>query len=101
MRAYYVLGVSSSANDQQIRAAYLALTKVFSPDRFPQRFAEISRAYEQIKSCEARRDYLLFGSEDTAQSPFDALRDAFRNSAVRPRLSAGQIIEFLRRDAMI
>ena len=57
MNPYRVLGVSESATQEEIRAAYLALVKKYHPDRYAdgplkdmaeEKLKEINRAYELI-----------------------------------------------------
>jgi curved DNA-binding protein CbpA len=46
---YQVLGVSLDAGDDEIRRRYLELVRRHPPDRDPERFAEIRRAYEELR----------------------------------------------------
>lgn len=62
---YLILGLSKPTEfcgleDEQVQSAYLALVRQFPPDRNPQRFEEIRRAYEQLKTYKARVFHALF-----------------------------------------
>ena len=51
---YFVLGAPESANDEQLRAAYIQAVRRHPPEQSPDSFARISEAYEQIRT-EAKR----------------------------------------------
>lgn len=53
MTAREILGVEGNANDEQIRAAYLAKIKEHPPERSPDEFERIRDAYETL--CDPRR----------------------------------------------
>lgn len=60
---YTVLGVSETATDEEIRAAYRTLAKKYHPDLNPndpeaaRRMNDINIAYDQIKSADKREQY--------------------------------------------
>lgn len=54
---FEILKIADSANDAEIRAAYLARVREFPPERAPQEFQAIREAYEQIKTEKARLAY--------------------------------------------
>ena len=60
---YTVLGVSETATDEEIRAAYRTLAKKYHPDLNPndpeaaRRMNDINVAYDQIKSADKREQY--------------------------------------------
>ena len=49
---FLVLDVGPDAGDDEIKRRYLALVRLFSPERAPERFQEIRAAYEAI--CDRR-----------------------------------------------
>ena len=51
---FLILGVPPSAGDDTIRAAYLEKLRQFPPDRDPERFKEISDAYNRIQNYRER-----------------------------------------------
>lgn len=64
---YEVLGVSKTANDDEIKKAYRKLAKKYHPDLNPddntaeQKFKEVSEAYEILSDKEKRTRYDQFG----------------------------------------
>lgn len=57
MDPYFVLQVSSEADDKEVRRAYLAAVKEATPESQPARFKEISAAYNLIKTQDGRYKY--------------------------------------------
>ena len=55
MTANERLGVSATASEEQIRAAYLSKVKEFPPDRSPLEFEAIRDAYETL--CDPRKRF--------------------------------------------
>ncbi|HUP02442.1 MAG TPA: J domain-containing protein [Bryobacteraceae bacterium] len=55
-----VLGISTDADEEQIRAAYVRKVKEHPPDRSPEEFERIRDAYESLRDPRRRmRDRLL------------------------------------------
>jgi curved DNA-binding protein CbpA len=59
MNPYLILRSSPRASDAEIRRAYLDAIRKFPPERQPERFQTISRAYEQIRDEKSRLKYFL------------------------------------------
>lgn len=57
---YTVLEVQEDADDATIKKAYLGMVRRYPPERFPDDFQRIYRAYEQVKTVEDRLSYRLF-----------------------------------------
>lgn len=86
-RDYYeVLGVSSTSNDVEIKAAYRKMALKFHPDRNPgnktaeDNFKEAAEAYEVLRDPNKRQIYDQFGHqglEGTGFSGFGGFEDIF------------------------
>jgi curved DNA-binding protein CbpA len=72
MNPYLVLGVPRNADDRLIRKAYLEAVKAATPDTHPERFKQISTAYESIKDEKSRNHHALFDRSIPGETPFDA-----------------------------
>ncbi len=57
---YDVLEIDASASDDEVRRRYLALVRCYSPEREPEAFQRIQRAYDTARSESARLRFLLF-----------------------------------------
>lgn len=78
---YSELGLPTDAVDAAIRARYLELIRVYTPESHPERFARIRQAYEQIRGLEERVRLWLFGygrDESLPQLIDDAIREGLR-----------------------
>ena len=83
MNPYDRLDVATDADDETIRAAYLAAIKRFPPERYPEQFTAINEAYQALKDEDSRLRHLLFETAPGAASPIDAVRTHFVNSNQR------------------
>jgi curved DNA-binding protein CbpA len=75
MNPFAVLGLEETADDEAVRAAYVAALRTSPPDRDPEGFRRIRAAYEALQDKERRLALRLFGP-----SPLDdvvELLDAF------------------------
>jgi DnaJ-class molecular chaperone len=78
---YRLLNVADTANDEAIRAAYLAAIRACPPERDRQRFEQIRAAYESIATERDRSAYALFDTtEPTAHDVLEIL-----SAGLRPR----------------
>ncbi|EKD37604.1 MAG: heat shock protein DnaJ protein [uncultured bacterium] len=60
---YEILEVAEDVDDAALKKAYLAMVRRYPPERFPDDFQRIYRAYELIKTTEDRLSYRLFHCE--------------------------------------
>ena len=77
MNPYHILGLTSDADDEAIRNAYLEAVKRFTPEHSPEQFSAVNEAYQTIKDEESRLRYLLFNTQSTVESPLEAVRQHF------------------------
>lgn len=61
MNPFAVLGLEETADDEAVRAAYLAAVRTAPPDRDPQGFQRIRQAYEALQDHERRLALRRFG----------------------------------------
>ena len=81
---YEVLGLEPGSGDGVVRRRYLELVRQYPPDREPERFAAIRKAYDQLRDPVARMESRLFDLE-----PHDCLEAVVAD--VRRRLRAARI----------
>lgn len=64
-KLYGTLGVEKDATQSEIKKAYMLLAKKEHPDKGgdPEKFKEISKAYEILSDPEKRANYDRFGEE--------------------------------------
>lgn len=99
MTPYDVLGVSTQADDAEVRTAYLALVRRHPPERDAKLFSEINQAYQKLKDQDSRLRYLLFDTTPGLQTPADSLKEAFRRSKDRKPLDARAMRRYLQKCA--
>jgi DnaJ-class molecular chaperone len=96
MNSYLVLGVPHTADDANIRHAYLEAIKLATPESDPDRFKSLAEAYEKIKDEASRNSYYLFHTDASGDSPLEVFLRHIRLCA-RPRpLTFEAMQEFLR-----
>lgn len=85
MTPFEVLKLHEDADEAAIRAAYLGLVRQFPPDREPERFSEISNAYEELKDSVSRVKARLAWNprRERIVHLSESIQDARKN---RPRL---------------
>ena len=75
MNPFAALGLDETADDEAVRAAYLAAVRKSPPDRDPEGFRRIREAYEVLQDHERRLALPLFGPPPLAN--LQELLDAF------------------------
>lgn len=78
---YRILGVPTTADDETIRAAYLALIRDCPPERDRKRFERVRTAFEAVSTARGRLAHALF--DKTIPTPEDVL--AAVAAAFQPR----------------
>jgi curved DNA-binding protein CbpA len=91
--AYLVLGLPVDSDDATIRRRYLELVRQFTPERHPERFAAIRRAYESLRDLDTRLRHRLF--EAGRSESIDALIEEVACQSPRPRLSLAALLTVL------
>ncbi len=94
MLTYFLaLGISEDASDERIREAYLSMVKKHPPERDPERFQKIDRAYEAIKDKRARVKTKMFSWAN--QKDCEARLMEFANSRPvrRRRATLDELVE--------
>lgn len=61
--AFEILGVSSDADEHQIRASYLKLVKQYPPERDPDKFRQIQAAFQAARDPLQQAKSLLMPSD--------------------------------------
>ncbi len=70
---FKVLGLAPDASEEEIRNAYFALVKERSPERAPEDFKRVRRAYEALRSASGRHRSHLMIFEAEKESPVPTL----------------------------
>lgn len=60
---YHTLGVSRSANDDEIRIAWSERIRQYPPERDPHRFKQIQQAFEILQNRHKRLEFDLFNTD--------------------------------------
>ena len=63
MIAYKILDINVCDQDEKIRTAYLKRIKQFSPEKSPEEYKTIRKAYEMIETKQKRVEYFLYGND--------------------------------------
>lgn len=63
---FSILGVGEDADDDQIKQRYLALVRLFPPDREPERFQAYRAAYEALSDQRKRLEAKVLTTRDAA-----------------------------------
>ena len=86
---FVVLGVDENAGDDAIKQRYLALVRRHPPDREPDRFQAVRRAYEAIRGYGHVKEKSIADAKQLREQR----QDAFRNlqperQAASPKVAA-------------
>jgi curved DNA-binding protein CbpA len=92
---YQVMGLPADSDDETIRRRYLELVRQFSPEKHPEKFAAIRRAYENLRDLNTRLRHRLF--EAGRNETVDALVEEITCRTTRRRLSLETLLSALNR----
>ncbi len=88
---FEVLGLTTGADDDEIRQRYLDLVRQFPPERSPEKFAEVKQAYDRLRDLDTRLRYRLFeaGKKENLHSLIEEIscRNSRRRIALETLLS--------------
>jgi curved DNA-binding protein CbpA len=90
---YAVLGIAVDSDDETIRRRYLDLVKQFSPEMYPEKFAEIREAYERLRNQTIRLKHELF--EPNHKDSIERIIEDLGCRTQRRRLSLKQLLSIL------
>ena len=90
-----VLGLGADSDDEAIRRRYLELVRQFPPEKHPEQFAAIRRAFDSLRDLTTRLRFRLFeaGKHDTVDAIIEEL--ACRN--LRRRVPLETLLSMLDR----
>jgi curved DNA-binding protein CbpA len=87
---YEILGVTPDVDDASLRRRYLELTREFSPEAAPEKFAAMRHAYERVQTANLRAmHFLRDGREDES---IETLADDAAKLAARKRNTLDELI---------
>jgi len=93
LSSYFILDLDLSATDEEIRKRYLELIKSNTPEKDPDRFQEITSAYEQIKTHRSRIRGKLFGPLSISDAEESLLSLGRARTAVRRRAGLKELLD--------
>jgi len=78
MNPFLVLDVPLTASDAEVRAAYQALLRRFTPEQRPRQFQLIQEAYQALRSERERWRWRVLHLETSDHGPLEALEEFAR-----------------------
>jgi curved DNA-binding protein CbpA len=96
MNPYLTLGVPPTADDAEIRNAYLAGIRKHPPERDPARFQALVSAYEKVANRQSRMEHFLFDESFDGATPLGALAAYCKNIPTPGPLPKQAMTTFLR-----
>ncbi|MCK4619903.1 MAG: DnaJ domain-containing protein [Desulfobacterales bacterium] len=93
LSSYFIMGLDLDATDEEIRKRYLELIKRYTPEKDPNRFQEITSAYEQIKTPRARIRGKLFGPLSVSDAEEALLSLGRARTPVRRRAGLKELLD--------
>jgi DnaJ-class molecular chaperone len=82
--AYEILGLTRNSSEADIRQRYLELVRQYPPERAPEQFAAIRKAYEQLRDPVERLRTVLFdvGGDDSMPAILADVRRRLRSARI-------------------
>ena len=90
---FLTLGLSEDASDERIREAYLTMVKKHTPEKDPERFQQINRAYEAIKDKRGRVRTKIFSFTEIGDYEAGLMELANARPVRRRRAGLDELIE--------
>jgi curved DNA-binding protein CbpA len=97
---FAILGVAQDADDDAVRARYLALVREHSPERDPEHFAVIRSAYEVLRTRRDRLRRRLFAGDGAALAQLKREALALPEAAAGPGRASRKTVNALLRDGI-
>ena len=90
---YETLGISREASTAEVKKAYFALVKQYSPETHAERFKEIREAYDRLKDRTLRQETEVFLYSD----PYGAFKTPGEAQPFKPRMRIDKVMMALLR----
>ena len=87
---YEILGLAPDSDDEAIRRRYLELVRKYPPEHYPERFADVRKAYESLRDLNTRLRYRLF--EAGKGESIEALIEEVQCRSHRQRVSMHKLL---------
>ena len=87
---YDVLGIDRGADKATVKKAYLKKVKEFPPDKFPEEFKKIKKAYDALKKGRKQSMHSLTPTVEAFEVTENDLREI--REAVTPKLTIDEMI---------
>ncbi len=96
---FEILDVPVEADDEEIKSAYLQAVKRWPPEKYPEQFQRVRRAYEKIATHRDRHAFMLF--DISLPEPADLLESMMelRGDGSRPPVE-GRLRDIVKQSAM-
>jgi len=95
MYPFFLFPCTEETTDEHIEARYLELLKRYPPDKEPERFADVRKAYERVRSERDRLTTHFFYNEESGTVLTETL-PRWLEGASRKRLSPNELAAALR-----
>ena len=90
---YKVLGIDRRASTAEVKKAYFNLVKRYSPETHAERFKEVRRAYDRLKTRERRQETDVFLYND----PYGDFKPVAEECRFKAKVDVGKVVEAIMR----